>query len=50
MGVVAERHAKRTEVEHVPLLARLDAQEADLLVEGQHLEHLGQVYAGQISS
>jgi hypothetical protein len=38
------------EVEHLPQLGHLDAQQADLLVESQHLEHLGQIYARKITS
>jgi hypothetical protein len=48
MHVVVHRDTPVIEVEHLPEPGRLDAQEADLPIEGQHLEHLGQVYTCKI--
>ena len=48
MDVVAEGHAARVEVQRLPEALALDAEQANLLVERQHLEDLGQVDTGEI--
>jgi hypothetical protein len=50
MHVVVHADAALIEVQNLPQLGRMDAQKANLLIEGQHLEHLGQINAGEIPS
>ena len=48
--VVVCGDATLVEVQNLPQLGGMDAQEADLLVKGEHLKHLGQIYTGKIPS